>query len=318
MVQIGYHASHEQFSPAELLDLVRLAEREGFDLAKCSEHFHPWSRRQGQSGYAWSWLGAVLQATSLPLGIITAPGGRHHPASLAQAAATLGQMYPGRLTLTLGSGEALNEAILGTYWPEKAERNARLHESVQVIRALLRGEEITHRGRITVVQARLFTLPGEPMPLFGAAISPESAAEVAAWADGLLTVGGRPEEVAKVVTAFRRNGGAEKPVHIQHALSWAAKEEEALENALDQWAPVIAGGEVSQELRHPSDFEALAKFITPEAMRQAVAISSDPVVHIEHLRALAELGDVLHLHNVGRNQAEFIRFFGAEVLPELR
>lgn len=317
MAQIGYHASHEQFGPGELLDLVRQAEAAGFDCAKCSEHFHPWSERQGQSGYAFSWIGSALEATEFPMGMICAPGYRHHPAIVAQAAATLGAMYPGRFWLALGSGEAINEAILGSYWPDKAERNARLAECVQIIRRLLAGETLTHRGRITLVEAKIYSLPATPVPLFGAAVTAETAAFVAGWADGLLTVGGNPKQVAKVVTAFREAGGEGKPVHIQHALSWAATEECALAEAMDQWAPVIAGGEVNWDLRRPQDFDQLARLVSEDEMRACVAVSADPHLHAAIIAELAGLGDVIHLHHVGRNQSEFIECFGQNILPQL-
>jgi G6PDH family F420-dependent oxidoreductase len=182
MVQIGYHASHEQFAPRRLLALVKRAEAAGFHAAKSSDHFHPWSERQGQSGFAWSWLGAAMEATSFPIGIISAPGYRYHPAVLAQAAATIGEMYEGRLWLALGSGEAINEAITGEYWPDKEERNARLLECVEVTRRLFAGETVTHRGRITVVEARLYTRPISPVPLYGAAVTAKTAALAGSWA----------------------------------------------------------------------------------------------------------------------------------------
>ena len=254
MARIGYHASHEQFSPKDLLTFVAHAEAVGFTAAKSSDHFHPWSLRQGQSGFAWSWLGAALQATSFPIGSITAPGYRYHPAIVAQAAATLSEMFPGRFWLALGSGEAVNEAICGEYWPEKAERNARLAECAAIIRALLNGEEVTHRGRVTVVEARLYSLPNERPLIFGAAVTPDTARQVATWADGLLTVGGEADNVRKVVDAFREHGGAEKPVKIQHGLSFASDAEAALANARDQWAAAIVGGEVQWDLRRPADF----------------------------------------------------------------
>lgn len=169
MTLIGYHASHEQFPPSELLRLVSDAEQAGFGCAKSSDHFHPWSERQGQSGFAWSWLGAAMQATNFDFGIISAPGYRYHPAVLAQAAATIGEMFPGRLWLSLGTGEAINEAITGEYWPEKAERNARLRECVDIFRALFDGETVTHRGRVTVVEAKLYSRPPHPVPIYGAA-----------------------------------------------------------------------------------------------------------------------------------------------------
>ena len=317
MPRIGYHASHEQFAPGELLGLVRMAEQAGFTETKSSDHFHPWSERQGQSGFAWSWLGAAMQAIALPFGLITAPGWRYHPAIVAQGAATLAEMFPGRFWLALGSGEAINEAILGAYWPDKAERNARLHECAAIIRALFAGETVTHRGRVTVVEARLYTLPARPVPLFAAAASPGTAREVAGWADGLLTTGGKPEDVARVVEAFREGGGAGKPIHIQHALSWAADEAEALALAMDQWAPVVAGGEVAWDLRRPADFDRIGALVGEDAMRACVTISADPGRHRDRIAALCGIGDVVHLHCVGRNQREFIETFGTKVLPGL-
>jgi len=190
MTTIGYHASHEQFAPGRLRDLVVRAEQAGFTAAKTSDHFQPWSEKQGQSGFAWSWLGAAMQATALPFGAISAPGYRYHPAVLAQAAATCAEMFPNRLWLALGSGEAIKEAITGLPWPEKAERNARLGECAAVIRALLDGETVTHRGRVTVIEARLYSRPAAPIPLIGAATSAATARFVGTWADGLLTTTG--------------------------------------------------------------------------------------------------------------------------------
>src|SRR5687767_3284207 len=141
MALIGYHGSHEQFPPSELLSLVSMAHAAGFRAAMCSDHFNPWSERQGQSGFAWSWLGAAMQATSLPFRVVNAPGQRYHPAIVAQAAATLCELFGDRLWVVLGSGEASNEHITGDAWPDKQTRNARLRECVDVMRALLAGEE---------------------------------------------------------------------------------------------------------------------------------------------------------------------------------
>lgn len=233
MTLIGYHASHEQFAPSELLKLVRFAEEAGFQCAKCSDHFHPWSERQGQSGFAWSWLGSALEATAFGFGNIATPRYRYHPAVLAQAAATLGEMYPGRFWLALGSGEAINEAITALPWPEKADRNVRLRECFAVIKALFGGETVTHRGRVKVIEAKLYSRPARPIPLYAAAVSVETAKFVAPWADGLLTVSGKLEDVRRVVDAFRENGGAGKPVIQQAALSWAQTDAEAIALALD-------------------------------------------------------------------------------------
>lgn len=314
---LGYHASHEQFSPAELLGYVREAEAAGFTAAKSSDHFHPWSERQGQSGFAWAWLGSAMQATRLPFGTITVPGYRYHPAIVAQAAATLAQMYPERLWVALGSGEAINEAITGLAWPEKAERNARLRECVDIIRALWTGEKVTHRGRVVVVEAKLYSRPSSPIPLFGAAITPDTARFCGSWADGLLTTGGDVEAVRRVIDAFRETGGADKPVHIQHALSWAENEEQALAQALDQWAPVSVGGEVNWLLRQPAQFDLAAKGVSADQVRKSVFVSADLGRHRAHIEALADLGAAgVHLHCVGRNQSAFIEAFGRSVVPQ--
>lgn len=307
MTLIGYHASHEQFAPSVLLRLAVAAEQAGFACAKSSDHFHPWSERQGEGGFAWSWLGAAMQATRFGIGVISAPGYRYHPAILAQAAATIGEMYPDRLWLALGSGEAINESITGEPWPEKAERNARLRECVDIMRALLAGETVTHRGRVTTIETKLYSRPVSPLPLFGAAVTVETAAFCGGWADGLLTVGGEVETVRKVVDAFRANGGEHKPIHIQHALSWADSEGAAVTNAMDQWASNAIGGEAAWDLRRTQDFDAAARLVTEDRMRQCVAISADIGQQRAWIEGLAELGPAaIHLHCVGRNQREFI------------
>ncbi len=318
MVRIGYHCSHEQFAPSELLQLVRNAEQAGFQCAMSSDHFRPWSSAQGQSGFAWSWLGAAMQATRLPFGIICAPGYRYHPAIVAQAAATLCEMYPRRLWLALGSGQRLNEDVVGVPWPEKAERNARLRECAEVIRALLRGETVTHRGRVTLVDAQIYSRPAEPPLLLGAAVTAETARLVGSWADGLLTVCSSAEGAKSIVEAFRAGGGAGKPMFAQVKLNWAPTEEEALQGAFDQWRFNAIAGDVNWELRSPGDFETAARFVRPEDMHSAVFISSDLARHAEMLRELASIGfDEFHLHQVGRNQKAFIEAFGGHVVQRV-
>jgi coenzyme F420-dependent glucose-6-phosphate dehydrogenase len=319
MTSIGYHASHEQFAPSDLLRWVKLLEAAGFDHAKSSDHFHPWSERQGQSGFAWAWLGAALEATSLPMGVISAPGYRYHPAVLAQAAATIGEMYPDRLWLSLGSGEAVNESITGMYWPEKAERNALLLECVEVLRALFAGETVTHRGRVTVVEAKLYSRPSRPVPLIGAAMSENTARWCGAWADGLLTSGGKPEAVKPLIEAFRRGGGEGKPIYLQTAVCWAPTAGEAMHQALDQWGPVAAGGEVNWDLRRPADFDLVSRMVSEDDIAEAVNISHELSQHTDWIGALAELDlECIYLHQVGRNQEQFIEAFGGKVLPALR
>jgi coenzyme F420-dependent glucose-6-phosphate dehydrogenase len=318
MVRIGFHCSHEQFAPSEMLVLVQHAEQAGFNCAMSSDHFQPWGAAQGHSGFAWSWLGAAMQASSLPFGIISAPGYRYHPAILAQAAATLCEMFPRRLWLALGSGQRVNEGIATEAWPHKSERNARLCECADVIRALLAGERVTHRGRITVVDCQLHSLPETPPLLLGAAVTPETAELIGGWADGLLTVSAPSEVLANVVRAFRAGGGEGKPMFLQIALSWAPTEDEALQHAYDQWRFNALGGEVNWDLRSPADFETATRFVRPEDMRGSVLVSSDLAQHTAWLREFVEIGfEELQLHQVGRNQRAFIDVFGTQVLPQL-
>jgi coenzyme F420-dependent glucose-6-phosphate dehydrogenase len=317
--RIGFHASHEQFPPSELLALGRHAETAGFDCAMSSDHFRPWGAAQGHSGYAWSWLGAALASTRLPIGVISAPGYRYHPAIIAQGAATLAEMFPGRFWLALGSGQRLNEDITGLAWPAKAERNARLRECADIIRALLAGEEVTHHGRVTVVNAKLYSRPAQPPPLLGAAVTEATAEAVGAWADGLLTVSAEPEQMRKVIEAFRRGGGAGKRLVVQVGLNWAPTEAEALAGAHEQWRTNVIGGEVNWELRTPEEFDTATRFVRPEDMRRSVWISADLGWHAARIAELAELGfDEIQLHQVGRNQQAFIDAFGERVLPALR
>jgi probable non-F420 flavinoid oxidoreductase len=319
MPRIGFHCSHEQIPPRELLAAVGRAEAAGFDAAMSSDHFSPWSERQGESGFAWSFLGAALEATSLPFGVVNAPGQRYHPAIVAQAAASLCQMYPGRLWLALGSGEASNEHITGDRWPSKAERNARLRECVDVIRALLAGEVVEHRGRVVVDRARLWTLPPEPPQLIGPAVTVETAAWVGEWADGLVTVNQAPDQLERVVAAFRENGGEGKRMAVQVHLSWAPDEDSALEIAYDQWRTNVFAPPLCWDLATVEQFDLAAQHVSPAALREVVVVSSDPARHVELLRELAELGfDEIYLHHVGRDQDHFIDVFGERVLPELR
>jgi coenzyme F420-dependent glucose-6-phosphate dehydrogenase len=284
-----------------------------------SDHFHPWSEHQGQSGFAWSWLGAALEGTSLPFGVISAPGYRYHPAVIAQGAATLAQMYPGRFWLALGSGEAINESITGLPWPEKQERNARLLECVEIIRALFAGETVTHRGRVTVIEATLYSRPEEPVMLVGAAVTEKTAEWLGGWADALITVQAPPKQLGKVVEAFRRGGGQGKPVILQAALSWAPSEQEAEAEALQQWASNVAGGEVNWDLRRPQDFDTIGRLVKAENIRRSVLISADLGQHRAWLGEYAEMGFAeIHLHQVGRRQLSFIDAFGEHVLPALK
>jgi probable non-F420 flavinoid oxidoreductase len=306
---IGYHASHEQHPPSALLRCVAAAEAAGFQAAMCSDHFAPWSSRQGHSGFAWSWLGAALQATGLSFGVVSAPGQRYHPAIVAQAAATLSELFGDRFWLALGSGEASNEHITGDPWPAKAERRARLA-----------GETVSHHGLVTVDRARLWTLPARPPMLVGAAVSPDTAAWLGGWADGLVTINQDHDTLRAVIDAFRGNGGDGKPLFLQVHLSWAADEDTALAVAHDQWSTNVFDTSVAMELELPEQFEAAARFVTPEDVRSAVLVSADLGRHTAWLAEYAELGfDRIYLHEVGQaeHQQAFIDAFGSKVIPAL-
>ena len=315
----GYHCSHEQHAPSKLLEYVRRAEQAGFAAAMCSDHFHPWIERQGQSGYAWSWLGAALQATRLSFGCVTAPGWRYHPAIIAQAAATLCEMYPERFWFAVGSGEALNEHITGLHWPVKSERNERLLESVAVMRRLWAGETVTHHGRIVVEEAKLYTRPATPPPLYGAALSAETAEWVGSWADGLITIGAPAPKLAEVIDAFRRGGGGGKPVKVQASLAWAPTRAEARDGAWSQWRGNVVGGDVLAILRTCADFEAAARFVTPDDVAGVMTVSHDPLEHAERLQEYVDAGATdIYLFNVAPLQREFIEVFAERVLPAVR
>lgn len=318
MTTVGFHASHEQASPSALLASVRHAEEAGFDTAMCSDHLAPWSERQGHSGHAWAWLGAALATTSLPFGVVTAPGQRYHPVVTAQAIATLGELFPGRFWAALGSGEAMNEHVTGDRWPDKPTRDARLLECVTVMRALLAGEEVTHDGLIRVDRARLWSLPERVPELIGAAVSARTAGVVGTWADGLITINQPIDTLRTVLDSFRQAGGDGKPVHVQVHLSWDEDEDRALAIAHDQWRTNVFSSDLGWNLELPAQFDAAAEYVRPEDMRSAVLVSSDLGQITAKLQAIVELGvDGLALHHVGQEQERFIDAFGSKVLPEL-
>src|SRR5918992_1542356 len=290
MPLIGLHCSHEQIPPSRLLTHVREAEAAGFGAGMSSDHFSPWSERQGESGFAWSFLGAALQATELPFGIVNAPGQRYHPAIVAQAAATLCELFPGRLWVALGSGEASNEHITGEGWPPKAKREARLRECVDVMRALFAGEVVDHDGLVRVDRARLWTLPERPPPLIGAAVSPATARWCGEWADGLVTINQPRETLERVVAAFREGGGEGKPVRLQVHLSWAESEEEALGIAHDQWRTNVFPPPVPWDTATVEAFDAIGEKVRPEDLRGPVLVSADLARHAAWIRELADIG----------------------------
>jgi coenzyme F420-dependent glucose-6-phosphate dehydrogenase len=315
---ICFHASHEQFPPSRMLEMAKLARSAGFHGITCSDHFNPWSHQQGQSGFALSWLGASLQATDIPHGVVTAPGWRYHPAILAQAAATLSEMFPRRFWLALGSGELLNEGVVGLPWPAKPIRQQMLYESAGIIRSLWAGETVTSYGLVRVEEAKLHTRPVTIPLLIGAAITPETAEWVAGWADGMITNSGPRRKMVKVVEAFRRGGGEIKPMMLKADISYADSEEAALRSAWEEWKTNIFESSLLAQLRTPAEFEAAARYVTKEDMREQVRISPDLDQQIAWLREDMEMGfSTITIHNVNREQERFIRDFGSGALQEL-
>ncbi len=317
---LGFHASHEQVHPRALRDDAVAAEAAGFDAVMCSDHLAPWTRRQGHSGFTWTWLGAALQATErVPMGAFHAPGQRYHPVISAQAIATVAAMFPARFPwVALGSGEALNEHVTGAPWPTKRQRMQRLSECVEIFRALWRGEQVDHRGLVTAHEARLWSLPDEPPGLVAGAVSAETARWAAGWADGLITVNQPVETLRGVLDAYRDAGGRGRIV-LQVHLSYAPTDEEALALAVEQWRGNCVPTLLAWDLTQPEQFEAATAHVPPEEVARNVRVSADTGRHAGWLREYLDLGvDELYLHHVGPDNARFIEDFGTSVLPVLR
>lgn len=327
MTKIGYAAMLEQFTPTDLLDWCAQAETAGFDAGfMVSEHFHPWTPTQGQSAFAWSFMGALGQRTSLPFGVgVTCPGFRYHPAIIAHAAATLGAMYPGRFWLGLGAGEALNEHVVGGEWPEVGVRSAMLFEAVELIERLFKGDVVRHHGRYFHLEsAKLYTRPDDPVPMYIATAGPVNAKRAGKLAQGMITVGASDEKIQQLwqrcEEGCREGGknpeGARK--FLQLHLSWARTDEAAVDQAIREW-PNGGMPFPKQDIKNPEDFAAMARLVRPEDFVNRVLMTADLGRHIELIQHYVDMGfHEIHLHNVGRNQAEFIEVFGREVIPALR
>ena len=285
----------------------------------CSDHLQPWGERQGHSGFAWSWLAAALERTPMTFGTVCAPGQRYHPVIIAQAAATLAEMYPGRFWLAVGSGEALNESVTGDDWPAKNVRNARLEASVDMMRALWAGDTVSSTGLIRARDARLHVHIDRPPLVVGAALSEETARWLARWADAMITVGGHGDTPRRVIEAFREGGGADKPVFLQVAVSYAPTQEEAEHAAYEQWRQSALAGEQLADLRSPEEFDRATAHLPRETVLRKLRISPDIQRHLAWLEQDRALGvDRIYLHNVARDHQErFIDACAEHVLPAL-
>lgn len=318
---IGYHASHEQFAPSDLLTFVQMAETAGFQAIMTSDHIAPWSRRQANSGNNWAWLGAAMAKTSLPFGSLAIPGGwRYHPVVLAHLIATLAEMFPARLAwIAVGSGEALNEHVVGGSWPEKDERNTRLLEGAEVISALLRGDEVTKSAsHFKADQAKLWSLPKSAPKIFGAALTEETAGWMGSWVEGLVTVRKPARELRNLVERFRVGGGNEKPLALQLQVSWAANKEDARLAAWDQWRNAAAPSACLADLRLPEDFDAATSDVKPEDIDDVIPLITNGDELLEIIDEAASCGfEEVFIHNVSRDQVGFLRFMERTVLPYL-
>lgn len=309
--EIIYHASHEQFAPSELLQYARQAEKACFDGVHSSDHFHPWSERQGQSGFSFSWIAAAMQATKMPYSMVCAPGQRYHPAIVAQAISTLCELFPGRINFELGSGEALNEIITGEKWPSKEIRNQRLHECVGIIRRLLAGEEVHHDGIVKVKSAKLYTLPKKQPLLFCAAITDETCAWAGSWADGLLTTADLDTDKLKhKINGFDENGGRGKPVSVQYAFSYARDKNTAEKEAYHQWRSNVVPRDKLANFKTVKDFDTAAEKVKKEDVLNAIRIYTGIDNLFDDIFKFMYAGaDNVILHNISRQQEEFIEDF---------
>jgi coenzyme F420-dependent glucose-6-phosphate dehydrogenase len=322
---IGYAAMLEQFHPTEMVELSARAEAAGFRGVMAADHFQPWVPAQGQASFVWNVLTAVGERTTGDMGPgVTCPSFRWHPAMVAQAAATLEAMYPQRSWLGLGAGEALNEHVIGGYWPQGPERLKRMWEAIEIIRKLFTGRDVKHEGTyFSLETCRLWTMPDTPPPIYVATAGPVTAKRAGRLADGLITPGAAPEKLTGLLDKFadgareaERDAGT-LPRILQLHLSWAPTDEEALQNALVEW-PNGGMKFPKGDIRSPHDFEQMAKLVRPEDFDGRMVISSDPDVHRKSVQEFLDLGfDRIYLHNVGRNQAEWIDVFGEDVLPAL-
>lgn len=317
-MELGYALSSEEHTPNDLVKYAALAEESGFTFALISDHYHPWIAEQGHSPFVWSVIGGIAQVTeNLRLGTgVTCPTMRIHPAIIAQAAATAAAMMPDRFFLGVGTGENLNEHILGEGWPPHDVRLAMLEEAVEVIRALWQGDTVSFWGDYYIVEdARLFTLPQEPPPIMVAASGPTTLEAAGRFGDGLISLA--PKE--KIVQRFQEAGGQDKPTYGQITICWAQSEQEARETVHKIWPNSGLPGELTQELRTVTHFEQAVQVLSMEQTTENIVCGPNAQAHIDGIRKFIDAGyDYVYVHQIGPQQEEFMRFYQQEVLPELQ
>ncbi|MCA0452440.1 MAG: TIGR03557 family F420-dependent LLM class oxidoreductase [Chloroflexi bacterium] len=318
MTKMGYALSSEEHVPQKLIQNAKQAEQAGFTFALISDHYHPWIDKQGESPYVWSVLGGIAQATTtLQVGTgVTCPIIRIHPAIIAQAAATVASMMPGRFFLGVGTGENLNEHITGEKWPIFDTRAEMLEEAVEIIRLLWQGGSQSWDGMYyTVENAQVYTLPDELPPIMLAA-SGEKAAELAGRiGDGLITTA--PDK--EVIEAFKKNGSSDRSMYGQVSVCWAKDEETGLNTALEWWPTAGLSGELNQELPTPAHFKQATQTVRKEDIAKTVACGNDPQKHLEAIQKFVDVGiENIYIHQIGPDQDGFLEFYQKHILPEFQ
>ncbi|HET9501125.1 MAG TPA: TIGR03557 family F420-dependent LLM class oxidoreductase [Marmoricola sp.] len=312
-MRIGYFLSCEEYTPAQLVEQAVLAEQAGFEGLWISDHFHPWNDEQGQSPFVWSVIGAISHATDLAVTTaVTCPTVRIHPAIVAQAAATSAVLLDGRFTLGVGSGEALNEHVLGDAWPDTTTRLAMLEEAVSFIRQLWTGETVSRQGRFyRLDRARLYTLPEQPPEIHVSGFGPESTDLAARIGDGYVNTA----PSAELVSRFKDASGG-KPAQAGGKVAFAPTRDEGVQIAHRLWANAGLPGELAQVLPSPEHFEQASRLVTQEATSGSVVAGADVEEHLDQLRRYADAGyDDFYVANMGEHYADMIAFYGKEILP---
>jgi G6PDH family F420-dependent oxidoreductase len=322
MIELGYALSSEEHRPDDLVKYAKRAEDSGFTFALISDHYHPWIDKQGHSPFVWTVLGAIAQATRLiQIGTgVTCPIIRIHPAIIAQAAATVATMMPGRFFLGLGTGENLNEHVVGEGWPAYDIRAEMLEEAVYILRLLWEGGTQSHYGDYyTVENARIYTLPDSPPPIMIAAGGENSAELASQIGDGLISTS--PD--AKLVETFSANGTthgqSNRPRYGQITVCCAEDEKRARKIAHETWPTAGLHGTLNQELPTPAHFEQAVKNVTEENIAEAIICGNKAQRHLDAIQEYVDAGfDHIYFHQVGADQEAFFQFYTKEIIPALK
>jgi G6PDH family F420-dependent oxidoreductase len=315
MSEIGAFLSSEEHGPSELVRQATLAEQAGLHSLFISDHFHPWIDRQGESPFVWSVIGAISAATNQKVTTgVTCPTIRIHPAILAQAAATSQILLGGRFVFGVGSGEALNEHILGDRWPSVEIRLNMLEEAISVIRLLWEGGLVNHHGEFyTVENARIYSVPDSAPPIAVSAFGPEAADLAARVGDGFITAS--PD--GDLLGRYREKGGS-GPSIAAVKVCWDQDERRARKLVHELWPTESLPGQLSQELPMPSHFESAVEIVTEDMVADAVACGPDPERHVEAISAYLEAGfDEVYVNQIGPDQEGFFDFYARELRPRL-